>query len=70
MEHTVTELGKIVITAFREVDYQASTIGIYRKTIRRLNQYANGENNGLYNPELGAKFAADTTSPRTEKFSA
>lgn len=69
MEHSVAELGTIVITALREADYQESTITNYQKTIARLTEYIDAHG-GVYTPQLGTKFAGLTTSPRTGKFSA
>lgn len=69
MEHSVAELGTIVITALREADYQESTITNYQKTLGRLTEYIDAHG-GVYTPQLGTKFAGLTTSPRTGKFSA
>lgn len=69
MEHSVAELGTIVIASLREADYQESTITNYQKTISRLITYID-THGGVYTPELGTKFAGLTTNPRTGKFSA
>ena len=68
MEHSVSELGSIVITALRDADYQESTITNYQKTIARLTNYIDAHG-GVYTPELGNNFAGLTISPRTGKFS-
>lgn len=69
MDITIKQLGEVVVAALRAAGYMESTIGQYQKTIKALAEYAGGPDQ-LYTSELGAKFAAITTSPRTGKFSA
>ena len=69
MEHSVPELGDIVIAALRDANYQESTITNYQKTITKLTTYID-THGGVYTPELGNRFAGLTTSPQTGKFSA
>ncbi|OAV52177.1 hypothetical protein A6F49_00955 [Enteractinococcus helveticum] len=69
MDITIKQLGEVVVAALREAGYMESTVGNYQKTIKALGIYAGGVDQ-LYTVELGAKFAALTTSPRTGKFSA
>lgn len=69
MDITIKQLGEVVVAALRAAGYMESTIGNYQKTIKALAEYAGGQDQ-LYTVELGGKFAAMTTSPRTRKFSA
>lgn len=69
MELTVERLGAVVVDALRAAGYMESTIGQYAKTIRYLSAFV-ADRGGVYCPELGAAFAARTTSPRTGRFSA
>lgn len=69
MDMTIKQLAAVVVAALREADYMESTISQYQKTIKALAAHAGGEDQA-YNRQLGAEFAAMTTSPRTGKFSA
>jgi integrase len=69
MDTTVARLSALVVTALRAAGYAESTIGQYVKTINALTEYAK-ERGGVYSPELGARFASMTISPRTGRFSA
>lgn len=69
MELTVERLGGVVVDALRAAGYMESTISQYAKTIRYLSAFV-ADRGGVYCPELGAAFAAQTTSPRTGRFSA
>lgn len=69
MDITIKQLGEVVVAALRAAGYMESTIGNYQKTIKALAEYAGGQDQ-LYTVELGGKFAAMMTSPRTGKFSA
>lgn len=66
---TVERLGRVVTAALRAAGYEESTIGQYQETIKALTEFAADRGEG-YMPELGAEFAAMTTSPRTDRFSA
>lgn len=69
MDTTVFHLGQVVVAALRAAGYKDSTIDQYQKTIKTLNVFV-AARGGTYTPELGAQFAALTTSPRTGSFSA
>jgi integrase len=69
MDATVTQIGEVVVAELRAAGYMESTIGQYAKTVRALARYV-GERGGVYDPGLGAEFAALTVSPRTGRFSA
>lgn len=68
MDTTVVHLGQVVVAALRAASYKDSTIDQYQKTIRILDAFVSARG-GTYTPELGAQFAALTTSPRTGRFS-
>lgn len=68
MDTTVVHLGQVVVAALRAAGYKESTIEQYQKTIRILDAFI-AARGGTYTPELGAQFAALTTSPRTGRFS-
>jgi site-specific recombinase XerC len=68
MDMTVTGIGTVVVAELRAAGYMESTVGNYKKSISALWRFADGQG-GRYSPELGAAFAAMTTSPRTGRFS-
>ena len=69
MEATVMEVGGRVLAALATAGYAEATIREYREWINRLVLLARKQD-GLYTVELGAEFAAMTTSPRTGRFRA
>ncbi len=69
MDTTVAGIASVVVAQLRSAGYMESTIGQYEKTIKALAVFV-AEQGGVYTPELGARFAAMTTSPRTGRFSA
>lgn len=68
MDTTIESVGAVVVAELRAAGYMESTIGQYRKAIRYFTDFA-GQGR-VYTPELGARFAALTTSPYTGRFSA
>lgn len=68
MDTTVTHAGRVVVAALRAAGYMESTIGRYERTIKVLGRFVAGRG-GLYSYELGAEFAAMTTSEHTGRFS-
>lgn len=70
MDTTITGIGAVVVAELRSAGYMESTVGQYEKTIKALREYAARSGAGAYTPELGARFASLTTSPRTGRFSA
>lgn len=70
MDTTITGIGAVVVAELRSAGYMESTVGQYEKTIKALCVYARRSGAGAYSPELGARFASLTTSPRTGRFSA
>lgn len=69
MDTTVSQLGAVVVAALRAAGYMESTIGQYERTIKVLDRFV-ARRGGVYTRELGAQFAAMTTSPHTGRFSA
>lgn len=68
MDTTVRQIGAVVVGELRAAGYLESTIGQYQKSIKALTSFVAGRG-GLYTSSLGAAFAAQTTSPRTGRFS-
>jgi integrase len=69
MDTTVTAIGDVVVAALEDAGYMQSTIGQFRKSIKRLGFLAKKQG-FVYTSELGAEFASMTTSPRTGRYSA
>jgi integrase len=68
MDATVGQVGEAVFAALRTAGYMESTVGQYERSISALRRYVD-KRGGVYSPELGARFASLTTSPRTGRFS-
>lgn len=69
MDISVSAILDKVIEAQRDAGYMESTIGQTRIAIRELKALAVEKGQIFYTKELGAEFAAMTTSPRTGNFS-
>lgn len=69
MDTTISGIGAVVVAELRSTGYMESTVYNYVKSIRALVRFAATRGARDYSPELGAGFAALTTSPRTGRLS-